>query len=211
MTPACAELRAEVLRLHAGKRKTGRAIVARGCLRGLVVVAVCNALGLVILECAVRLVAADEAVAFFARAGYDARRIAVFIDISAVDGSSDKAAGVAARRNVSERETVADRAAVAQPHKAARVVAFCIDIHGRPAALDEAARFVGTHKAAVTRGGGGIGVEPAAAHIASADDTVVPSCNAAHHAADVRRDIAADDRAVLDHAVVIERENCRRV
>lgn len=92
-----------------------------------------------------------------------------------------------------------------------RVVAFCIDIHGRPAALDESARFVGTHKAAVTRGGGGIGVEPAAAHIASADDTVVPSCNAAHHAADVRRDIAADDRAVLDHAVVIERENCRRV
>ena len=210
MTPACAELRAEVLRLHAGKRKTGRAIVARGCLRGLVVVAVCNALGLVILECAVRLVAADEAVAFFARAGYDARRIAVFIDISAVDGSSDKAAGVAARRNVSEREAVADGAAVAQAGKAARVVALGVHVHGRPAALNEAALFIRTDKSRVARSRGGVGVEPTAAHIASADDAVVPARHAAHDAADVGRDVAADDRAVFDHAVVIEREHSRR-
>ena len=210
MTPACAELRAEVLRLHAGKRKTGRAVVACLRVRRLIVIAIPDTLRLVILERAVRPVAADEAVSACFRAGDHACRIAVFIDISAVDGSSDKAAGVAARRNVSEREAVADGAAVAQADKAARIVALGVHVHGRPAALNEAALFVRADKARVTRGRGGVGVEPTAAHIASADDAVVPARHAAHDAADVGRDVAADDRAVFDHAVVIEREHSRR-
>ena len=207
---AAAQLPHEVRQphLHAGSRL--RAVtVSAGVLA--VVVAVPHAFRLVVLEAAVRLVAADEAVALCARHRDDTRSVAALIGVALEYGASHEAAGIAAARHVPQCEAVADGAAVAQAHKAAGVVALGADAHGGPAPLDEAALLVGAHEARVARGGSGVGGQRTALHIAVADGAVVPADHAAQHRAGVGGDVGVHHGALLHEAVVVVYQHRRVV
>ena len=174
---------------------------------GAVVVAVGDALGLVILEEGPVLIAADEAVALFLGDGDNAGRVAVFVDVALIDGAPYEAAGVRACGDIAQSEAIADDAAVAKPHKAGCVGALGGDVHGGPAALDKPLFLVSTHEARVANGGGGVGGEGAALHVAFANDAVVPADHAAQHRAGVGGDIGVHHGAFFKAAVVVVDQN----
>ena len=109
--------------------------------------------------------------------------------------------------DIAQSEAVADGAAVAKPHKAACVGALGGDVHAGPAALDQAALLVGTDEARVANGGGGVGGEGAALHVAFANDAVVPADHAAQHRAGIGGDIGVHHSAMLNAAIVVVGEH----
>ena len=193
-------------RLHFVQRLAGGTIFITGA-GGAVVVAVGNALGLVILECGGGLIAADETVALCTRNGDGTGGIAVFIDVALIDGTSHKTAGISPGGDISQSKAVFDGSAIAETHKAGGVGALGGDIHGGPAALNQAARLVSTHEARVANGGGGVGGEGAALHVAFANDAVVPADHAAQHRAGVGGDIGVHHSAMLNAAIVVVGEH----
>ena len=191
---------------HLVQRLTDGTVIMGGN-GGAVVIAVLNALGLVILECGGGLIAADETVALCIRNGDGTGGIAVFIGVALIDGTSHKTAGISPCGDIAQSEAVADGAAVAKPHKAGGVGALGGDVHAGPAALDQAARLVSTHEARVANGGGGVGGEGAALHVAFANDAVVPADHAAQHRAGVGGDIGVHHGAFFKAAVVVVDQN----
>ena len=196
----------ERIGFHLVQRLAGGVIVMAGG-GGAVVVAVLDALGLVILECGGGLIAADETVALFLGDGDNAGRVAVFVDVALIDGTSHKTAGISPGGDIAQSKAVFDGSAVAETHKAGGVGALGGNIHGRPAALNQTARFVGTYKACMTNGGGGIGGQGAALHIAVADSAVVPADHAAQYRAGVGGDIGVHHGAFFKAAVVVVDQN----
>ena len=203
---AAGESGEERIGFHLVQRLTDGTVIMGGS-GGAVVVAVLDALGLVILEGGPVLIAADEAVALFLGDGDNAGRVAVFVDVALIDGAPYEAAGVRACGDIAQSEAIADGAAVAKPHKAGCVGALGGDVHGGPAALDQAARLVSTHEARVANGGGGVGGEGAALHIAVADNAVVPADHAAQYRAGVGGDIGVHHGAFFKAAVVVVDQN----
>ena len=203
---AAGESGEERIGFHLVQRLTDGTVIMGGS-GGAVVIAVLNALGLVILEGGPVLIAADEAVALFIRNSDGTGGIAVFIDVALIDGTSHKTAGISPGGDIAQCKAVFDGSAVAKPHKAGGVGALGGDVHAGPAALDQAARLVSTHEARVANGGGGVGGEGAALHVAFANDAVVPADHAAQHRAGVGGDIGVHHDAFFKAAVVVVDQN----
>ena len=91
------------------------------------------------------------------------------------------------------------------------MLALRADGHAGPAILNTAARLVGSHEASVAHGGGGIGGQAAALHIAVADIAVVAADHAAQHRAGIGSDIGVDDGAVVHQTVAVAHQHGRVV
>ncbi len=143
---AVGDSRQERFGLHLIQRSAASADTVLICAVGVVVVAIVDTDGLVVLEAAPRQRATHKATAIITAIRNFDRTCRIAVQIFGVllhgPGAAHKAACAIPRRHAAQGKAVFDDAAVAIAYEPARNIALSADIHAGPAALDQGALLI---------------------------------------------------------------------